>query len=207
MLKRRLLQTSAVLCLIVRSAGAGQICVVDDKGAFTLASQECVVADGERVEILSAPRARRFLHMSEAGQDFFIGLVAAEQKEVDLTRHSAAFQVNFESPPERDWPRPGVFILSERQMGTWKWPMTANQIAKPVTIRLPAGTYDFEVLVEGHKPKKLQGLEIRPRQERTEHIRLEPLQRLIARVVGSDGSTVPFPQVFAECVDAICEGN
>src|SRR5688500_4514324 len=99
MLKRRLVQTSAILCLIVRSALGGQICVVDDSAAFTLASQECVLADGERVEIAPAPRARRFLYMSDAGQDFFIGLVAAEQKEVDLTQHAAAFQVNFKSPP------------------------------------------------------------------------------------------------------------
>lgn len=207
MLTPRVAPIIAALCFLSPSAIAGQICIVDHNSSFTLASNECNEAGGAIVEITPAPRARRFLYISDAGQDFVVGLVAAGEKKIDLTKHAAALYISMATPPDHDWPRPGTFVLTEKSMGTWKWPMTAEQVGQPATILLPPGIYDFETVVEGHKLKKMQGLEIKPRHERAERVQLEPLQRLIARVVGTDGTAVPFPQVFAECRDPICEGD
>jgi hypothetical protein len=126
-----------------------------EKGTICFGN-ECTATASLAFDVKPADVERRFVWTSGDGSRVVLGKLAAKATSVDVAATEAR-TVSIQSlrgDPQRGWPLEARFAIVETKDSLWRWSVPAKMVVKPLSIRLPRGTYSLLIAAEHHKSER-----------------------------------------------------
>ncbi|HEV7426751.1 MAG TPA: hypothetical protein VGQ46_10315 [Thermoanaerobaculia bacterium] len=143
---------------------------------------DCMPVTGSTFEVKPAEIERRFVWTSVDGSNIVLGTLAAKAASVDLQQKEAGtVTLSVRGDLQRGWPSETRVAIAAGKDSGWRWSMPAKVVAKPISIRVPRGSYSMQIAAEHHKgdrrPIKTEAADL-PVQ-----VTLAPLPAVTGRIV------------------------
>ena len=121
------------------------------KGTVCFGS-DCAATTGSPFDVKPADVERRFVWTSSDSSSVVLGTLAAKGSTVDLkSKDARKVTLSVRGDARRQWPVETRFEIIESKDRFWRWSVPAKLIGKPMSIRLPRGSYTMRIGAEHHK--------------------------------------------------------
>jgi hypothetical protein len=170
------------LIFILMLSASSLIAAESPKGTICLGT-DCTPASGSTFEVKPADAERRFVWMSSDASRVVLGTLAAKAVTIDLdSKDARKVTLSVRGNARRQWPVETRFEVIESKDRFWRWSVPAKLIEKPMSIRLPRGSYTMRIGAEHHKGDH-RPLKIGAEDVAINLITLAPLPAVSGRVV------------------------
>jgi hypothetical protein len=176
------------------------------KGTICFGS-DCTPSTGSTFDVKPADTERRFVWTSNDASNIVLGTLAAKGSSIDLDSKDARnVTLSVRGEARRQWPLETRFEITESKDHLWRWSVPAKLTGKPMSIRVPRGSYTMRVGAEHHKVDR-RSLKVDSKDVALNQITLAPLPAVSGRVVTMKKSDDKEPQETAVAGAQLARGN
>jgi len=144
---------------------------------------DCMPATGSTFDVKPADVERRFVWMSTDAASVVLGTLAPKTATINLdSKEASNVTLSVRGDAKRQWPLETRFLLGVSKDQVWRWSVPAKLIGRPMSIRVPRGSYTMQIGAEHHKSDRRR-LKIDANDVALHQITLAPLPAVTGRIV------------------------